>query len=124
MKAREKRVRILNLQDRYCQRCEYRINPLTASIHCCEVGIELDELGRSLIQDEQERKMYTCEEWDSICCRAEILYEQGVGVTSIAKQLGCSTGALREQLKKRKLWKGQTQVEILDRSREKWDHLC
>ncbi|MGU3438763.1 hypothetical protein ACLBXI_01420 [Bacillus cereus] len=76
MKAREKRIRILNLQDRYCRRCEYRSNPLTDCIHCCEIGKELEELGRSLVQDEQERKMHTCEEWDDLCGRAAMLYEQ------------------------------------------------
>ncbi|HFJ9284834.1 TPA: hypothetical protein ACGW44_002636 [Bacillus toyonensis] len=124
MNNKEKRIHILNLQDQYCQRCVYRMNPLTDCIHCCEIGQELDELGRGLIQDERGRKIRTCEEWDDICRQATVLYEQGIGSVAIAKKFGCATSTLSDQLKKRKLWKGQTQAEILECSREKWDHLC
>ncbi|MEH7150558.1 hypothetical protein CN404_04170 [Bacillus thuringiensis] len=124
MNDKEKRIRILNLQDQYCQRCVYRINPLTDCIQCCEIGQKLDELGRALIRDERGWKMRTCEEWDDICHQAAVLYEQGMGSVAIAKKLGCATSTLSEQLKKRNLWKGQTQAEILEHSRQKWDHLC
>ncbi|WP_240520994.1 hypothetical protein [Bacillus cereus] len=100
------------------------MNSLTDCIQCCEIGKELGELGKTLIRDERERKIRTCEEWDDICRQASVLYEQGMGPVTIAKKFGCATSTLTEQLKKRKLWKGQTQAEILECSREKWDRLC
>lgn len=124
MKAREKRIRILNLQDQYCQRCAYRIKSLTDCVPCCEIGGILNELARGLIQDEGRKVLKTSEEWDEICGQAVILYEQGLGFTIIAKRLGYPTSTLRDQLKKRGMWKGKTQAEIQEHSRNKWDQWC
>lgn len=124
MNAKEKRIRILDLQDQYCQRCEYRIKSLTDCIQFCEIGQEVDGLVRGLVQDERRRSMHTREEWDDICRQAASLYEQGIGATMIAKKMGCSIRTLREQLKKRELWRGKTQAEKQERSREKWDYWC
>lgn len=124
MNAKEKRIRILNLQDQYCKRCGYQTKPLTDCVPCCAIGQELHQLARGLIQDEQKRRTYTHKEWHVICQQATILYEKGVRFRTIAKNLGCPATTLREQLKKRGLWKGQTQAEIQERSRKKWDYLC
>ncbi|MCQ6527870.1 hypothetical protein [Bacillus mycoides] len=124
MNPREKRIRILDLQDQYCQRCEYRKKPLTDCIQCCEIGKEVDGLVRGLVQDERRWSMHTREEWDDICRQAAALYEQGIGTTMIAKEMGGSISTLRDQLKKRELWRGKKQAEIQERSREKWVHWC
>lgn len=124
MNDKEKRIRILDLQDLYCKKCEYRIKPLTSCIQFCEIGQEVDGLAKALIMDERRRNMLTWAEWDEICHKAADLYEQGIGITIIAKRLGHSTSTLRDQLKKRKLWKGKTQAEIQECSRKKWDYWC
>ncbi|KXY21507.1 hypothetical protein [Bacillus sp. FSL K6-0067] len=36
----------------------------------------------------------------------------------------CPASTLRDQLKRRGLWKGKTQVEIQEQSREKWNDWC
>ena len=123
MNPRETRIRILDLQDRYCQICEYQMQPLKECIQQqCEVGKELKNLANLLFTKNSDRK--SKETWDDVCKQATQLYAQGFGATHISKVLGCSRSALYEQLKKRGLWKGNTKNEIQEQSQKKWDDWC
>ncbi|MGE6964196.1 hypothetical protein ACQKIW_31070 [Bacillus thuringiensis] len=120
---KEKRIRILDLQDQYCQICEYQMKPLKVCVQQhCEIGKELKNLAAVLVTERKEKK--SRESWDDICKQAATLYKQGFGLTHISKELSCSRSTLREQLKKRGLWTGQTQREIQEKSRRKWDNFC
>ncbi|MGX5634242.1 hypothetical protein [Bacillus thuringiensis] len=124
MKEKEKqiRIRILDIQDQHCQTCDYQMKPLKECMQHCAIGLELKELARELFTENGERKPR--EEWDEICRQAAQLYEQGFGTTMITKKLGCPSSTLREQLKKRGMWKGKTQIEIQEQSRKKWEEWC
>lgn len=122
MKNKEKRIRILDLQDQYCQTCEYRMKPLKECIQHCVIGQELRMLASGLFRNHKGQK--SREEWDEICRKAAKLYEQGLGTSMITKILSCPSSTLREQLKKRELWKGKTQVEIQEQSQKKWNDWC
>ncbi|MGR5969636.1 hypothetical protein ACT7C1_22150 [Bacillus paranthracis] len=96
---KETRIRILDLQDQYCQICEYQTSPLKECMQQrCEVGKELKSLASLLFIESSERK--SKETWDSICKQAMQLYAQGFGANHISSELGCSRSALRDQLKK------------------------
>lgn len=98
MNPRETRIRILDLQDRHCQICEYQMQPLKECIQQqCEVGKELKNLANLLFTKNPDRK--SKETWDDVCKQATQLYAQGFGATHISKVLGCSRSALYEQLK-------------------------
>ncbi|MBG9612211.1 hypothetical protein [Bacillus cereus] len=124
MNSREKRIRILDLQDKYCQTCEYTMQPLKEciQIHQCKIGKEFKSLTKDLFVESKGRK--TKEEWDKVCRQAVELEGQGFGAISISKQLSCSRSTLYEQLKKRGLWKGKKQTEIQEQSRAKWENWC
>lgn len=122
MKDKIKRVRILDLQDQHCQTCEYRMKPLKQCMQDCLIGQELSMLASGLFEGCKEQK--SKEEWDEICRQAVKLYEQGLGTTMITKELGCPSSTLRDQLKRRGLWEGKTQVEIQEQSLKKWDDWC
>lgn len=122
MKNKEKRIRILDLQDQYCQTCEYRMKLLKECVQHCAIGQELKMLASGLFRKHKEQK--SREEWDEICGQAAKLYEQGFGTIMITKVLSCPSSTLREQLKKRGLWKGKTQVEIQEQSQKKWNDWC
>ncbi|PFB44675.1 hypothetical protein CN404_29655 [Bacillus thuringiensis] len=124
MKEKEKqiRIRILDIQDRHCQTCDYQMKPLKECMEHCAIGLELKELARELFTENGGRKPRA--EWDKICRQAAQLYEQGFGTTMITKKLGCPSSTLREQLKKRGMWKGKTQAEIQEQSRKKWEEWC
>ncbi|OOR12037.1 hypothetical protein BW897_15335 [Bacillus cereus] len=124
MNAREKRIRILDLQDQHCCECEQRMKPLKNCVQHCEVGKELAQLGEGLIRNHQTRRMNTCEHWDDVCKQAVTLHAKGIGYTIIAKKLNCHPSSLRDQLKKRGVWCGESQEEILEKSRQKWNRLC
>ncbi|MEX0417955.1 hypothetical protein [Bacillus sp. C30] len=110
MNPKEKRIRILDLQDQYCQACECQMKPLKECIQHCVVGQELKTLTKGLFAESKKQK--TKEEWDEICRQAAKLYEQGIGTIVISKKLGCPASTLRDNLKKRRLWKVKTKVEI------------
>ncbi|MED2754392.1 hypothetical protein P4275_28375 [Bacillus thuringiensis] len=124
MKEKEKqiRIRILDIQDQHCQTCAYQMKPLKECMQHCAIGLELKELARALFTENGGRKPRA--EWDEICRQAAQLYEQGFGTTMITKKLGCPSSTLREQLKKRGMWKGKTQAEIQEQSRRKWEEWC
>lgn len=123
MDPKETRIRMLDLQDQYCQICEYQMKSLKECIQQrCEVGKELKNLAGLLFMESSDRR--SKETWDDICRQATTLYAQGVGMTHISKELGCSRSTLREQLKKRGLWSGKTQSEIQEKSRQTWGDRC
>ncbi|MEX0417510.1 hypothetical protein [Bacillus sp. C30] len=122
MNDKEKRIRILDLQDKQCQTCEYQMQPLKKCIQHCSIGQELQMLARELFAEGKRHK--SKEDWDEICKQAVKLYERGVGNTIISKKLGCPASTLRDQLKRRGLWQGKTQVEIQEQSRKKWNDWC
>ncbi|PGS83531.1 hypothetical protein COC69_02045 [Bacillus cereus] len=124
MNKKEKRIRILNLQDYHCHMCENKMKPLKICIKCCEVGKELNRLGREIFEI-NSRVIKNREQWDNMCEKAEALSKaEGMTFTGIAEQLGCSRTTLREQLKKRGLWKGESSAIIQKQARKKWDGLC
>ncbi|PYE87785.1 hypothetical protein [Bacillus sp. 196mf] len=122
MNGKEKRIRILDIQDQYCHTCDYQMKPLKECIQHCAIGMELRELATALFEEHRGKK--SREEWDEICRQAAKLYEQGFGTTMITKTLSCPSSTLREQLKKRGLWKGKTQAELQEQSRKKWNDWC
>ncbi|WP_242319024.1 hypothetical protein [Bacillus cereus group sp. BfR-BA-01349] len=124
MHAREKRIRILDLQDQHCRQCENNRKPLKHCTPYCEIGEELMYLGKKLFVDTSIRRKYTEEHWERICQQAVGLHEEGIGYTTIAKQLSCHPSGLHDQLKKRGLWCGESRKTIQENSREKWDRVC
>ncbi|HHK5536983.1 TPA: hypothetical protein ACQUHH_005534 [Bacillus mobilis] len=122
MNDKEKRIRILDLQDKHCQTCDYQMQPLKKCIQHCSIGQELQMLARELFTESKRQK--SREDWDEICKQAVKLYERDVGNTTISKKLGCPASTLRDQLKRRGLWQGKTQVEIQEQSRKKWNDWC
>ena len=46
MNGKEKRIRILDIQGKHCQPCEFQMKPLQECMRHCEVGLELKELAR------------------------------------------------------------------------------
>ncbi|MBJ8113112.1 hypothetical protein JDS99_26400 [Bacillus cereus group sp. N6] len=103
MNGRTKRIRILDLQDRFCQICEHQIKPLKECIQYCAVANELQTLASELF--EQSKRWNSKEEWDDICQQAIKLYIKGIGINIVAEKLGYPSSTLRDQLKKRGLWK-------------------
>lgn len=124
MNPKEKRIRILDLQDQYCQTCEYQMRSLKEciQIHNCMVGKEFQFLTKDLFIESKGQK--TKEEWDEVCRQAVALKEQGFGAGSISKKLDCSRSTLYDQLKRRGLWQGKNKTEIQEQSRNKWEHWC
>lgn len=122
MDAKKMRIRILDIQDEYCQNCECQMKPLKHCIQHCEQGRELSNLAKGIIQLKRVRN--TRKEWDDICQQAAALYKQGIKLPMIAEKLSCHKNTLRDQLKKRGLWKGPTQLEIQEQTQKKWDYIC
>ncbi|PEO37650.1 hypothetical protein [Bacillus wiedmannii] len=124
MNGRKKRIRILDLQDQNCRKCECNRKPLKNCTLHCEVGKELADLGKELFTDSSIRRKHSEEHWERICQQAAVLQEKGMGYTTIAARLKCHPSGLREQLKKRDLWRGESMKEIQENSREKWNRVC
>ncbi|PEZ37188.1 hypothetical protein CN345_11070 [Bacillus thuringiensis] len=58
MNLKEKRIRILDLQDQHCQICEYQMKPLKACIQQhCEIGKELKDLAIVLVTEEKGKNL-------------------------------------------------------------------
>ncbi|MGR5965648.1 hypothetical protein ACT7DB_20720 [Bacillus cereus] len=57
MKNKEKRIRILDLQDQYCQTCEYRMQLLKECVQHCAIGQELKMLASGLFRKHKEQKV-------------------------------------------------------------------
>ncbi|KFN12838.1 sigma-70, region 4 family protein [Bacillus pseudomycoides] len=68
------------------------------------------------------------EKWDDLCQKAVPLHEQGMAYPEIAKHLSCHVTNLRQELKKRGLWKGfsadQLRMQRAEKGKERWDTLC
>ncbi|HDR5353979.1 TPA: helix-turn-helix domain-containing protein [Bacillus thuringiensis] len=105
MNARDKRIRILNLQDQYCKKCGYSLDPYQYCIQYCKIGKELIKLNKKVFGVPLERKETPEEKWDKRCKQAVDLYERGMEYPVIAKQIGCHVSGLYRELKKRGLLK-------------------
>ncbi|MDP1459842.1 hypothetical protein [Bacillus wiedmannii] len=100
MNPQKIRIRILDLQDKYCQMCEYQMNPLKECIQQrCEVGKELKSLANLLFMESLDRRPK--EKWDDWCYRAKELRENGWSYPKIAQYLKIPTSNLRNQMRKR-----------------------
>ncbi|WP_255302517.1 helix-turn-helix domain-containing protein [Bacillus toyonensis] len=99
------KVRMMCLQELYCDRCKYK--PYLSS-HCkeeCEIGRELAILDKKRCKGRLLRRRSLEEEWDEKCKQAMILFDQGMEYPDIAKQVGCHVSTLYKELQKRKLLK-------------------
>ncbi|EOQ01276.1 zinc-finger domain-containing protein [Bacillus cereus] len=105
MNGREKRIRIIDLQNQYCRGCEYHTGPPTYCMDSCEIGKELIKLNKKIFGGTLERKDTSDEKWDKRCEQAIDLYERGMEYPVIAKQVGCHVSGLYRELKKRGLLK-------------------
>ncbi|WP_230322499.1 MULTISPECIES: zinc-finger domain-containing protein [Bacillus] len=100
------RIKILDLQDKYCSNCRQRDN----AKHCltrCEIGMQINRLGSNIggkyVADAPKRR--TKADWDKLCIIALAMREQqGLTYAEIARRLGINKGYdLIKQLKKRNL---------------------
>ncbi|PGQ44800.1 MULTISPECIES: zinc-finger domain-containing protein [Bacillus cereus group] len=105
MKAKEKRVQILDLQDQHCHECEHRTKPHEYCISNCEIGREIQQLGTELFKEHAKRQTQTKEKWDERCRKAVAMKEEGISYYQISKILDCDSGSLYKYLKKRGLYK-------------------
>ncbi|WP_170957374.1 hypothetical protein [Bacillus thuringiensis] len=55
MNDKEKRIRLLDLQDKNCQTCAYQMQPLKKGIQHCWIGQELQMLARGLFTDRKRK---------------------------------------------------------------------
>lgn len=102
---RDIRIKIINLQDQHCNRCEYQYKP-SHCLHNCDIGKQMNKLGTALggtyVGDKPKRR--TKAEWDVLCAKTLIMLEGGMTKVQIAKELGIrEPGYISEQLKKRNL---------------------
>ncbi|SPT76278.1 MULTISPECIES: hypothetical protein [Bacillus cereus group] len=105
MKLVEIKIRILNLQEKHCQKCEYRDNRFQYCNEQCEIGIELNELAERPFKRRKKNIKSQKEVWDEKCEQAIWLFEQGMEYPYIAKEVGCHISSLYRELKKRNLFK-------------------
>ncbi|PGS83970.1 hypothetical protein COC69_01265 [Bacillus cereus] len=103
MDARKIRIRILNLQDKYCRKCEHHTGPHTHCMYHCEIGKEMYRLGMDLVPEEKNYAKQTQLEWDERCKQTLTLRKEGLTYKQIAQKLGCHASSLRTQLQKRGL---------------------
>lgn len=104
MKARDKRIWILDLQDQHCRNCEYHMRKAHPyCIETCQIGQEIQQLGSSLITDEKSREYKTKMKWDKVCQDVMELKKEGLTYVQIAEILGYDKSTIRQQLKKRGL---------------------
>ncbi|MEC3018123.1 hypothetical protein P9Z80_12600 [Bacillus cereus] len=106
MNAKEARIKILDIQDRYCKNCESQYQQLDHCSSNCTIGKELIKLGVFLggKEEAQKRRRKTKEEWNRICVKAAAMREDGMTYTAIAKYFGIADGKnVSEQLRKRGL---------------------
>ncbi|MGU3443306.1 zinc-finger domain-containing protein [Bacillus cereus] len=105
MNPREKRIRILNLQDQHCHTCEYRTGSHVYCMEQCKIGKEMRQLGKELVPDnEKKRKLKASDQWDERCRQAVEMKQAGYNDVKIAEKMGYHLKTLREQLKKRGLF--------------------
>ncbi|PGT52327.1 hypothetical protein COD86_16585 [Bacillus cereus] len=105
MTPREKRIRILNLQDQYCSQCEKRKKPLKDCILHCEVGKEMRRLGAGLFTSDLVRKSgkRIYRNWDELIPKIIEMRGEGHSLYRISQIINCSLAVLNNQMKKRGL---------------------
>ncbi|ACM16008.1 conserved hypothetical protein (plasmid) [Bacillus cereus Q1] len=99
------RIKIIDLQDHHCNRCEYQYKP-SHCLHNCDIGKQINKLGTALggtyVGDKPKRR--TKVEWDVLCEKTLKMLESGMTKVQIAKELGIRDPSyISEQLKKRNL---------------------
>ncbi|PGH81061.1 cobalamin biosynthesis protein [Bacillus thuringiensis] len=105
------KVRMMCLQERYCDRCKYK--PYLSS-NCkeeCEIGRELAVLDKKKCKGRLLRRRPLEKKWDEKCKQAMILFDQGMEYPDIAKQVGCHVSTLYKELQKRQLLKLPERLE-------------
>ncbi|WP_410993489.1 zinc-finger domain-containing protein [Bacillus cereus] len=105
MRVIESKFRSLNLQEEYCEKCDYKDKQLQYCLEQCEVGKELDKLEKAVFKKRLNNKKSQEETWDEKCKEAMCLFEQGLEYPTIAKVVGCHISSLYRELKKRGLFK-------------------
>ncbi|MEX0417042.1 zinc-finger domain-containing protein [Bacillus sp. C30] len=107
MNSREKRIRILDLQDQYCMSCESRMKPLKTCISHCEVGEELKQLGTELSPSESRNRIKTkpkvYRDWEELIPKVVGLKQEGYSLYQISLMIDCSLSVLKRQMKMREL---------------------
>ncbi|WP_410491863.1 hypothetical protein QMA40_30160 (plasmid) [Bacillus thuringiensis] len=100
MQAKEKRIKILDLQDQHCKRCNYYERTYKFCVNKCKIGNEIYQLGIRLFENEANERREKRERWKEICRRAITMREEGMSYYRIAKILDCDSGSLYKYLKK------------------------
>ncbi|AMR06111.1 hypothetical protein BK742_03925 [Bacillus thuringiensis serovar pingluonsis] len=100
MQAKEKRIKILDLQDQHCKKCSSYEKTYKYCINKCKIGKEIYQLGIKLFESEAKERIRTQEKWKEICRKAIIMREEGMSYYRISKILDCDSGSLYKYLKK------------------------
>ncbi|HDR4874863.1 TPA: hypothetical protein QCR24_005816 [Bacillus cereus] len=100
MQAKEKRIKILDLQDYHCKKCEFYGKSYKYCISNCLIGKEIYQLGIKLFENEANDKIKRREKWKEHCRKAVVMREQGMSYYQISKILDCDSGSLYKYLKK------------------------
>ncbi|MFJ8119873.1 zinc-finger domain-containing protein [Bacillus mycoides] len=98
-------VRIMYLQEQYCEKCKYKTSLPEYCMKECEIGRELIELDKKESKGRLLRRRTLEEQWNEKCKQATILFDQGIEYPDIAKQVGCHVSNLYRELQKRGLLK-------------------
>ncbi|MEB9621470.1 MULTISPECIES: zinc-finger domain-containing protein [Bacillus cereus group] len=96
---------MMSLQERYCNKCEYKPYLSQYCKEECEIGRELTVLDKKECKGRVLRRRSLKEQWDEKCKHAMVLFDQGMEYPDIAKQIGCHVSTLYKELQKRELLK-------------------
>ncbi|HDR5352767.1 TPA: hypothetical protein QCS32_004498 [Bacillus thuringiensis] len=103
-------------------------NQLAQQLGCNASSLHTELKKRGLHKQFRSREDIRREKWDDLCQKAVPLQEKGMTYPEIAKHLSCHVTNLRQELKKRGLWKGfsadQLRMQRAEKRKERWDTLC
>ncbi|MED3090803.1 helix-turn-helix domain-containing protein [Bacillus toyonensis] len=99
------KIRMMCLQERYCNTCKYKPYLSRNCKEECEIGKELAVLDKRVCKGRLLRRRPLEEQWDEKCKQAMILFDQGMEYPDIAKRVGCHVSTLYKELQKRELLK-------------------
>lgn len=103
-------------------------NQIAQQLGCNASSLHTELKKRELHKQFRSREDIRREKWDDLCQKAVPLQEKGMAYPEIAKHLSCHVTNLRQELKKRGLWKGfsadQLRMQRAEKGKERWDTLC
>ncbi|MEI4618387.1 helix-turn-helix domain-containing protein [Bacillus cereus] len=126
MNAREKRIRILDLQDKHCTGCEYRrAQSPKYCVEKCTIGAEMYRMGTELVScEEQGRKNTKRKDWNKLIPQLIEMLEANVPLYQMAVVVDCEANWLRKKLSELGIRQPKTQEESKKETEKKWDERC